>query len=221
MKKIILLLTVAGCLVMNMAMAQKKITEGTITYSIDVNTDNEQLKQGLANSSMVVKFKPGKSMTESKTGAFMTLHEFTNKELKNVAIQIDVMGQKKQVNMTEKEYKEQKKQLKGKTKIDYVDGAKTIAGYNCKKAIVTINDSVKTTVWYTPDLEINTSTGMAGGFDDIKGFVMSFEMMQNGLTLIYTVTGIDTTAVGDDVFKVPAGYDQMTFEEYKKMFGQR
>jgi GLPGLI family protein len=104
--------------------------------------------------------------------------------------------------------------------VEYVDSTKKIAGYTCKKAVVTMsfgNRSISTEIWYTTDLPIKEpiQTGGGGrgfnfgGFNDLKGFPMAFTTnISNGPRIEYKVTKITTNAdIKDTEFDVPKGYD--------------
>ncbi len=124
--------------------------------------------------------------------------------------------------------------------ISYVDGAKKIAGYDCKKALVIttrilgIKDSVA--VWYNPDLKLYNiastgGTSSFGGFgnvgnftslnglDKIDGFVMQYEMsMRRGRRMIVEVTKIDIKKeVAQKEFEIPKDFDIKPMKEFQSM----
>lgn len=115
--------------------------------------------------------------------------------------------------------------------VEYVDTSKTIAGYACKKAVVTStfgNRSSTTTVWYTTELPLKeplptTGFGRMGGgaMNQIKGFPMAYEtQMPNGFSINYEVTKVDKDAkIDDKEFEIPKGYDIKPISEMRNEFG--
>jgi GLPGLI family protein len=104
--------------------------------------------------------------------------------------------------------------------LQYVDSSKTIAGYACKMAIVTLNfggRSMNTVIWYTKDLPLKKPipTGGGGrgfnfgGVNNLDGFPMAFSTaLPNGTTITYTVNKVDANAnINDNEFDIPRGYD--------------
>lgn len=105
----------------------------------------------------------------------------------------------------------------------YLDDAKKISGYSCKKALIigTSNSGRKdtTVVWYSPDFKLQgiaSTGGSAGGFgnfsqaaglsgmDDINGFPMQYERpMRNGGKMTVQVTKLVTDKdVSDKEFEI-------------------
>lgn len=106
---------------------------------------------------------------------------------------------------------------------------KTIAGFNCKKAIIKTKNQngqvSETVVWFTPDFKMGegyTLNGGGGGggmmrmmgmtpqgMDKINGFPMEYEITrQNGMKVHMVVTKVQLDAeIADKTFEIPKGYD--------------
>lgn len=101
--------------------------------------------------------------------------------------------------------------------IEYIDSTKTIAGYNCKKAVATMSFGGRTmssVIWYTNDLPIKQPiTGGRGfgmmGANQLQGFPMAYSIsLPNGASITYQVTKVDANAkISDTEFDIPKGYD--------------
>jgi hypothetical protein len=142
----------------------------------------------------------------------------------------DMMGEKSGFTATKEELEAADKDKPATTpKIEYFDEKRTIAGYECKKAIITSEGKdkkeKKVTVWYTDKIKSDNghrraaSRGMAD-FGDLKGHPLAMEMTQmaqgNEMKIVMTTTEVVTTPIDDSVFK-PAtdGYQMMTYKEWQ------
>lgn len=115
-----------------------------------------------------------------------------------------------------------------KPKIEYLSDKKTIAGYECSKAIITTLDKdkkeEKMTVWYTDKIKFNETKKKGKGmfdFGDLKGYPLAVEANKSfgamNLKLIMTATEVLTTPIDDSVFKpVTDGYTLKSYKEFKE-----
>jgi hypothetical protein len=145
----------------------------------------------------------------------------------------DMMGNKTGYVTNRSEMEEaDKAKPTAKPKIEYTTEKKTIAGYECTKAIVTTvreRGEVKTIVWYTDKFNFKNSKlignqGNKGALDlsDLKGYPLSMEMTEvmNGqpVTIVMTTISVSNAPVADSVFKLNTeGYKMMTYKEISNM----
>jgi len=188
------------------------------------------------------------AMAENEVVVYMkgekTKHEVTSMMMNQTSLNdgtisttiMEQMGNKTGWTMTKAEMEADEKENEGKkTKptIEYTTEKKTVAGYECTKAIVTSvvgkeKKEQQSTVWFTdkikqPTTKSSMKKGMMGGPDlsSLKGFPMQTEMSmtQQGMEMkvISTVTEVLTTAIDDSVFKINTeGYKMMTYSELKE-----
>ena len=127
------------------AFAAGKTFEGVITYKISY-PDSKFTERQLAMfpKLMTVSVKGTKSKTEMSTGMGNQTEIIDYAEKTKIAL-LDMMGQKYAIKQTTEEIqKEMSKEPAGKVEI--TSETKTIAGYTCKKAILTTEaDGEKTT----------------------------------------------------------------------------
>jgi hypothetical protein len=190
---------------------------------------------GMAENDIVTYMKGDKSKTEV-TSMMMSQIIVNDGEVSTTLM--EQMGNKTGWTMTKAEMEAEEKEAnakKTKPTIEYTTEKKTIAGYECTKAIVTSvsgkeKKEVKTIVWYTEKLKQPSTAkskgkrgGMMGGPDltELKGFPMQTEMTANNqgmdMKMISTVTEVSTAAIDDAVFKVSTdGYKMMTYKELKE-----
>lgn len=157
---------------------------------------------------------------------------------------MEIMGTKRGFYATDEDQAEMNKRMDSLTRaggaaqsapamppviqVFYRDEAKTIAGYNCKKAVVHITKSTgevdTSVVWYNTDIKLEglQSTGGAGGgfmsfrrnnnadiLGRIKGFPMQYEMkMGRNRLMTVEVTKLDIEKeVKDSEFEISKDYD--------------
>lgn len=182
--------------------------EGVITYSVSV--DNPQAASMMQGSSIKVYIKGEKTKTMSDMGMSKTIVFSNRKTPDDPIILLEIMGNKYQLKTDPAKKKDDTKPT-----IKYTDETKTIAGYNCHKAEITVvgkdGQSYTTNVYYTEDLPVYE--GGQGQFKGLKGFPLEYSMKQQGMTLSMAATKVDKETLSDDTFTVPSGYKLMTSEE--------
>jgi GLPGLI family protein len=182
--------------------------EGVITYTI--STDNAQAQSMMQSASIKVYIKGDQSKTVSDMGMYKSIVFADKKTPNDPIVLVEVMGNKYQLK-NDKTKKDDDKA----PDIKYTDETKTVAGYNCHKAEVTVTgkdgQTYVSNVYYTEDLP--HYSGGSGQFKGLKGFPLEYNMKQQGMTMSLSASSVDKQSVSDDAFKVPAGYKLMTQEE--------
>lgn len=215
MKKLILsVMAVAG-----MMAAQAQIKEGSITYNVEFEGLPAEAAGMMKGSELKVYFKDSKSRTEF-TNAFSS--NTTVSDENNTTTLVDAMGQKFFYKMTKAEMeKEQKKNPE--PKITYLDEKKTIAGYECKKALIEAKDekgeTQKMDVWYTDKIRSGTNVGRGSSqFKNLKGAPLEFSMNQGQFKMKMTATNVSTSPMPDAKFVANTdGYTEKSYAEMKQM----
>jgi GLPGLI family protein len=207
------------------ASAQDKLKEGKITYEINyLNAEdlNDQVLAMLPKESTVY-IKDGNSRMEQKAGFGSTI-AITDAKTKETIVLMDMMGKKNAIKSTAEETQKEQEKNAGEYDVKITDETKKIAGYTCKKAIVTFKDSEKEPieVWFTDEIASPSSGRVM--FKGINGFLMEFVTEQKTgmgpLKMKFSCTKVEKVPVSDDLFKVPEGYTVMTKEELMKQFQQ-
>jgi hypothetical protein len=179
---------------------------------------------GMAESEIVSYIKGNKSK-EEQIGMMGT--SITINDGKITTALVEQMGEKTGWTATKEELEatSAKEKDQNKPKIEYLTDKKTIAGYECTKAIITVvgkdKKETKVTVWFTEKLKTNESKNRRSlnlNFGDLKGRPLEIEtaMNQQGMELkiFVTTTEISTTSIDDSVFKVDTtGYKMITYKE--------
>jgi GLPGLI family protein len=197
--------------------AQKKITEGTIKYDIQVETNSKtpQMADMFDGATTTVYLKGNLSRSEmvSSLGTQATI---IDRKTGKVAVVKQYGEQKYLVTMTPQNWKDANKKYDN-ISFTYFDEYKTIAGYKCQKAIGTLNDSFKTTylVYFTKELT-SDNNDFEYAYKTLPGIAMEYETAIGNLKVKYTVSAINFNIVPSSTFDLPkSGYRVLTYEESK------
>jgi GLPGLI family protein len=198
------------------ALAQKKFTEGIISYDIVINTgsDKPQNADFFDGATSVVYLKGNKSRTEmvSSLGTQSTIIDGT----KNTVVILKEFGEQKYlINLSAADWADANKRYAGVTFTYVPDSVKTIQGYECKKAIGKLQDGTTFTVWYTPDL-VPENKEFQFANRSLPGLAMQYETTMGNLKVVYTVSKISFSPVQASKFDLPkSGFRVMSYAESK------
>ncbi len=222
MKKInLLFLITALCGFMSISFKQAEtVKEGVVEFDItfiDLTPEMKQAESMLPKKmTMIFKDKSFRNEMPSGMGTTITIN---NGEKKEFYLLMDMMGQKTAMKQTDAEMK---KQLDGAgvkdLKVTFQKDTKVIAGYTCKKAIINFNMEGKAEqieCFYTPELTDIANHNTSPGFDQIKGFMMEYNLSMQGVKMKLTATKVRKEKVDAKLFEMPEGYKVKTLEELR------
>lgn len=214
MKKI--LLTVSLLSMGFLSMAQKYFSEGTITYSIKVETGSEEPKMADmfdgATATLYLKGSQSRFEMVSALGTSTTLY---NARTGNGAVLREFGAQKLLIKMSRENWEEKNAKYKGIV-FEQTSETKTILGFSCKKAIAKLKDGSSFTVYYTTDI-IPENKEYDYSFKGLNGMPMEYESQMGKLKVVYTLTRISYDPIPTSRFEIPkSGYREMTYEESVK-----
>ena len=198
------------------AVAQKKLTEGTISYDVVIMTGSDKPKNAdfLDGTTVVNYIKGDKSRTEmvSPLGALTTIYDGTKN---SIVILKNIGEQKYMITLTPNDWKDANKKYDG-ISFKYEDGEKTILDYKCKRAVAKLQDGTTYTVWYAPDLAPENKN-FQYETRSLPGLAMEYETVSSkGEKTTYTVSKISFSPVPASKFDLPkTGYRVMTYAESK------
>jgi hypothetical protein len=216
MKKILLtVVALAG-----MFATQAQIKEGSVTYSVSVEgmpADQAAMMKGMEFN---MAFKDKKSRVEFSSPMMTTI---TVSDDDGSLTLMDGMGMKSFTKLSKADLEKESKKNPD-PKITYTEEKKTIATYECKKAIVEVKDqkgeTQKLNVWYCEKLPYSGGGRMGGQFKGLKGAPLEFDAPQGPIKMKMTATKVSTTAVPASQFILSTeGYTEMKAEDLKKMQG--
>jgi GLPGLI family protein len=220
MKKILLSLAlIVGSITVNYA----QIKEGHVTYKIDISTENPDMEMVVGmmqGSTLDIYFKEKMTRAEMKMGSMMNMTTISDEKSGKLLMLMSGMIGKKAISTTTEELSSKDEKEKPKYEVELVDETKDIAGYKCKKAILTDEEGNESTFWYTEEIEVSKK-GQNYLNENVPGYPMQYEINNSGLVMGMTVTNITKELSKSDLklfdMSVPEGYAEMTMEELQQM----
>ena len=201
------------CTISISAYAQKTISEGTIIYSLSSTSKSSQsdplsgatntiyLKGSLSRTDMVSSLGKETTIYDSKSGTGSILKEYS--------------GQKLMITLTKDNWVNLNKKFEGIT-FTLSTETKTIANYNCKKAIGKLQDGSVISVFYATDLNLNNKE-YNQTFKSLPGLPIEYEFQSGNLIFKYLLTAVDFGIVPSVKFDLPkVGYRVISYDENKK-----
>ena len=195
--------------------AQKKLTEATISYDIVINTNNTTPQAAdLLDGAVSVIYLKGNSSRSEMISSLGTQSTIIDGKTGNVTILKDYGEQKYMIRMTPANWKASNKKYEGST-FTYEDEYKSIAGYNCQKAIGKLADGSSFTVYFTKEL-VPVNKDFQYLNKNLPGLAMQYEAVMGKQKVTYTVSSINFNLVPEAKFDLPkSGYRVMNYEETK------
>lgn len=203
------------------AHAQKKVTEGTITYGMtyELSADQQALASQLPAETKF-KFSGNISKIEmEQQGA--TIVFLTDGIQKNGLVLVSIPMLQKQY--AAKSTKEDSEQMMGKTPVlsDFkATGEKSkIGNYNAEKYTYKDDKGTAFELWATNDIAL--PEGITGSeFKAVKATPVKFTRVQNGVKATVTLKDLTEDKVGPLTLEVPSGYEAISLADLKAMGGQ-
>lgn len=202
--------------------AQKKSDfEGIIKFKIEYAEMDEAMAPyaSMLPKDIVMKIKDGKSRTEQSMGMAGNTTIITDQQSKQVITLMDMMGNKFKIVS---KMDENDKAADRDVEIVHLSETKTIAGYLCKKAEIRIKETDDLlTIYYTEDISGDLMPNKPAEYKGLKGFPMEYEIAQENMRMIISVTEVKKEKLNKAEFEAPADYQEVSQEELMKMFGGR
>lgn len=196
-----------------------KTFEGKITYEITYPESSiPEAQQQQLPSNLTLYIKDNKVKTEMITGMF-TRKTIKDAEQQKATTLLEIMGQKYAIEQTKEDIQEQIKE-QGNPEVQVTDETKEIAGYECKKAVVTSEDGEKQDVFFSPEIGSSELNFDSPAYKQINGIPLDYQMKTNMFTMKLTATEIETKKIKDESFAIPDDYKKVTQEELQNMLGQ-
>lgn len=204
-----------------------QIKEGTITYAMTIEGLPPEQAAMMGDMETKVTFKDGKSLSELSS---MMVTTQTLVDDKGMTMLMEQMGNKIAIKQTKEEIAKEEAKQKDKPadpKIEYTTETKTIAGYECKKAIITMvgkdKKEDKMEVWVSDKFENTNKEGKGRGqgfMKGLKGMPFEYSSAMGPMKVSVTAKSVTTDPIDNAVFNLSTdGYKLMTMDELKAMQG--
>lgn len=215
MKKLI---TAVALLMCAFTYAQR---EGSVTYAMIMEGVPPEQAAMMGDMETKVYYKDNKSLTEMSS--MMMSYKTLNDENGSLIL-MDQMGNKFFTRVSKAELDKTAETNKDKEpKIEYINETKSIAGQECKKAIVTAvgkEGEMKMDVWYCEKVPyVSQGSARRGGemFKGLKGMPMEFSIKQGPMNIKMTAKEVSFDKVPDSQFVLSTeGYTEKKMDELKK-----
>ncbi len=216
MKKLfnISLLTLAALVfTISFAEAQKKFTNGTIKFQLVDVEGPEQAMMLMKNTTLNINVNGNLVKNEiNMMGGMMEMGFLTNMDEKKGTMLMNMMGKKSAIsidNMNDQMDKAPKFDIEYNKK-----DTKEIAGYKCHKATIKMEDG-SSNVFYVTE-KISAFSQFTKQYEGLEGFPLQLDVDQNGMKMTLKATEVSHVKPDESIFKIPAGYEEMTMEEFEK-----
>lgn len=202
------------------ANAQKKITEGTVTYSLEYAPTSEQESMvSMLPTEQKVKFNGNViNMVMEQGPATITVFSDIATQLGLVLIDVPVAQMQFAVKQTKADYDKQRATAPKFSEFKATGEKKMIGAYNTEKYTYKDDKGAAYELWATTDIEL--PAGFAGeDFKGIKGTLVKFTSFSQGMKQTLTIKDIKEEKTGPFTLDVPKGYEVKTMEEIMAMQG--
>ena len=222
MKKLVLLFAVT---ILSSVMSFAQMEEGHISFDIDVSSEEEGMEMAVmmfSGSTLDLYFADNKARTDMDMGSMMSMSTIMDNGTGEILMLMAGMIGEKAVKTTSEELNAEEEETP-EYKVELTKEKKTIAGYKCKKAIVTDEEGDELIYWYTEDIKTSTPDAKSA-LAQLPGQALEYSIDKNGLMMSFTATKVATSLSDADKkekfsMEVPEGYEEMTFEEFTSMGG--
>jgi GLPGLI family protein len=183
----------------------KVVTECTVDFIVslgaDSNTENIQKA-----SSLVLYIKGQQSRLDFISPSFKQVKYYDGKTKSAVVLQ-DLGATKVRRDLDSVKWNKLNEKYDD-SRVSYTDEKKTILGYECKKANITLKNGSTYSLFYAVEI-IPSTRDYEFQFRGIPGFVLEYEAAGEGANqkVTYTATKINLSPVSPTKFEIPkAGY---------------
>jgi GLPGLI family protein len=217
MKHIALIFTLFALLTGSFEMkAQRRLTEATISYDILINTSSTKPQAAdLLDGATSIIYLKGNSSRSEMISSLGTQATIIDGKTGNVAILKEYGEQRYMISLSPDNWKQSNEKYDGVT-FTYENDFKTIAGYNCQKAIGKLKDGTTFTVYFTKELmPVNKDFQYLN--KNLPGLAMQYEANIGKMVVTFTVSNINFNLVPQAKLDFPkSGYRVMSFEESRQ-----
>ncbi len=201
-----------------------QLSKAKVSYKIEFDADDPQMKMQLGmmgNSTMTMWFNGDLFRQEMDMGGMSKNITIMNNAQKKGLLLIDVpmQGMKMAVPMDNTD--ENKDDENDDAEVELVKETVEIAGYTCKKYIITDEDGNEMIMYTTEDIKKQQGGRFSNG--KVTGFPLKIEIDQSMFRMIMTAEEVTEKYKEDDMglfsLEIPEGYEEGTPEDLENMRG--
>lgn len=204
-------------------MSFAQMEEGHIVYDIEMTSDDPDMAMAVmmfSGSKMNLYFGDNKARTDLDMGAMMSMSTVVDNETEEILILMGGMIGEKAVLTNSEEMEADQEEVEEPT-VTLTKEKKEIAGYKCKKAIITDADGNEMEYWYTEDIKTVT-TDKKAAISKLPGLALQYAVDREGMMMSFTAKTVETSLDKETIkeklsLEIPEGYEEMTYEEFTSM----
>lgn len=220
MKKLALLFAMT---IVTSVMSFAQMEEGHIVYDIEMTSDDPDMAMAVmmfSGSKMNLYFGDNKARTDLDMGAMMSMTTVVDNETEEILILMGGMIGERAVLTNSEEMEADQEEVEEPT-VTLTKEKKEIAGYKCKKAIITDADGNEMEYWYTEDIKTVT-TDKKAAISKLPGLALQYAVDREGMVMSFTANTVETSLDKKTIkeklsLEIPEGYEEMTYEEFTSM----
>lgn len=193
-------------------------SEGIITYKITYpKMDKGNFMLDFMPRKMVMKFQEDVYATNLSAGMGMFKSSFICDKNNGEFVQMVKLINKKYALQLDSEGIKKSIESRPALTVEHTNEVKNILGYNCKKAIVTVNNEKQDafTVFYTDQINIETPN-WCNDFVDIDGVMLEYQYEKYDVCMRFTASKIEFKEIDDKVFELSKDYVLISESEMNK-----
>jgi len=192
--------------------------EGQIDFKVTYpKMDKQNFMLDFMPKKMVMKFKGDVYSTSLSAGMGMFKSSFICDKNNDQFIQQVKLINKKYALQLDGDGIIKSIENKGSFSVEHTTEVKNILGYNCKKAIVTVNNEKQDAfvVYYTDKIGLN-SPNWCNEFSAIDGVMLEYQYEKYDVCMRFTATEIKFKEIDDKEFELSKGYKLISESEMDK-----
>lgn len=193
-----------------------QVGHGKITYAVrfvDSGLSDEEL--AMLPSEASIWFNADRMRMDMSMGMGMESAVIVHRD--KVHVLMDVFGNKFAMRSSKEEIRKGSKGSDAYRVMNLTDDFKDIAGYRCRKAVLSAKGQDDMTVWFTDRLR--TTATWYYMMDGLEGFPMEFDWNTTGMAVRMSAKSVSDEVPSDAVFAIGADYKLLTHDEVNKMMG--
>lgn len=193
-------------------------TEGIIEYNVSYpKMEKDNFMRDFMPNKMKMYFKDNTYSNTLSAGMGMFKSSFVcNKDDQEFLQMVKLINKKYSLHIKGEEITQSMKN-KPTYSVEFTSDVKKIIGYNCNKAIVTVNNEQQDAfvVYYTDKINIETPN-WCNEFKEIPGVLLEYQYEKYGVCMRFTAKKITFKKVDDDEFILPKDYNLISEPEMDK-----
>lgn len=203
------------------ARAQKKITEGILTYGMEYAlTSDQEAMAAMLPKQTIVNFKDNLAKIELNRGAAL-IKVISDKTSKTGLLLIDIPIAQKQfaVKLSKEDIEKSKEGSPGFSDFKATGEKQKIGTFDAEKYTYKDSNGAGYELWASTDIELPDGY-KDDDFKDVKGTLIKFTLFQNGIKSTLTLKNIKEEKIAPLSLEIPKDYELKTMDEIKAMQGE-